>query len=124
MYIYVREDGFVSDEIRTHPDDKKFDPSLLVGFIKVPDTDFQVAGKMLYDAETGTYSPKPADAWEVRRDRDIILETEVDPIVLNPLRWGAMTAEEQQKWKDYRNALLDITEQAGFPENVTWPTKP
>lgn len=24
----------------------------------------------------------------------------------------------------YRQALRDITEQAGFPTNVTWPTKP
>ena len=24
----------------------------------------------------------------------------------------------------YRQALRDITGQAGFPENITWPTKP
>jgi hypothetical protein len=25
---------------------------------------------------------------------------------------------------DYRQALRDVPAQAGFPENVTWPTKP
>ena len=27
-------------------------------------------------------------------------------------------------WKDYRQALRDITTQADFPYSVTWPTKP
>ena len=31
-----------------------------------------------------------------------------------------MTAEQTA----YRQALRDITDQAGFPANITWPTKP
>lgn len=31
-----------------------------------------------------------------------------------------MTAEQIA----YRQALRDITDQAGYPDNVTWPTKP
>lgn len=31
-----------------------------------------------------------------------------------------MTAEQTA----YRQALRDITSQAGFPTNITWPTKP
>ena len=27
-------------------------------------------------------------------------------------------------WADYRQALRDVPEQAGFPEEVTWPEKP
>jgi hypothetical protein len=27
-------------------------------------------------------------------------------------------------WATYRQALRDVPEQAGFPENVVWPTKP
>ena len=60
----------------------------------------------------------------VRAQRDYLLQTEVDPIVSNPLRWADMTAEQQAAWAAYRTALLDITLQAGFPHNVTWPTKP
>ena len=31
-----------------------------------------------------------------------------------------MTAEQTA----YRQALRDITDQSGFPDNITWPTKP
>jgi hypothetical protein len=27
-------------------------------------------------------------------------------------------------WATYRQALRDVPQQAGFPENVTWPQKP
>ena len=60
----------------------------------------------------------------VRKHRDSILESEVDPISSNALRWASMTAEQQQAWADYRQALLDIPQQSGFPHDVVWPTKP
>ena len=65
-----------------------------------------------------------AAAAEVRAERDSILAREVDPIVSNPLRWADITAEKQAEWSAYRTALLDITDQAGFPHDITWPTKP
>ena len=58
----------------------------------------------------------PATAEQVRAERDqLIAETD----------WWAlpdrtMTAEQTA----YRQALRDITDQAGFPDTVTWPTKP
>lgn len=60
----------------------------------------------------------------VRYRRDYLLSREVDPIVSNPLRWADLTPEQQQSWATYRRALLDITDQTGFPNNVVWPTKP
>ena len=60
----------------------------------------------------------------VRHQRDMLLANEVDPIVSNPLRWADLTTEQQNAWSAYRTALLDITDQAGFPHSVTWPTKP
>ena len=63
-------------------------------------------------------------AAQVRAERDHILETEVDPIVSNPLRWADMATAEQNAWSQYRTDLLNITDQAGFPHSVTWPTKP
>ena len=65
-----------------------------------------------------------AAAAQVRAERDNILATVVDPIVSNNLRWADMTAEKQAEWSAYRTALLDITGQAGFPTDITWPTKP
>lgn len=60
----------------------------------------------------------------VRNQRDSLLRGDVDPIVSNPLRWADLTTEEQNAWAAYRTALLNISDQAGFPHNVTWPTKP
>jgi hypothetical protein len=65
-----------------------------------------------------------AAAAQVRMERHNILVTVVDPIVSNNLRWAEMTAEKQAEWAAYRTALLDITDQAGFPADITWPTKP
>lgn len=64
------------------------------------------------------------EAGVVRSERDWKLKYKIDPVVTNPLRWGSMSAEEQQLWADYRQALLDIPEQEGFPFTVVWPTEP
>lgn len=65
-----------------------------------------------------------AAAQAVRAERNMKLATEVDPIAGNALRWAALDAETQAAWAAYRQALLDVPAQAGFPHNVTWPTKP
>jgi hypothetical protein len=76
------------------------------------------------------YAPPSQDeldaiaAADVRRQRAYKLMEEVDPIAGNALRWAALSAEKQQAWADYRQALLDISQQTGFPHNVTWPSKP
>jgi hypothetical protein len=63
-------------------------------------------------------------AAEVREKRDRRLVTEVDPIVSNALRWADLTAAKQAEWTQYRTDLLNVTDQAGFPHDITWPTKP
>lgn len=60
----------------------------------------------------------------VRAERDMKLATEVDPIAGNALRWASLTAEQQQAWADYRQALLDVPSQSGFPHDIVWPNKP
>ena len=60
-------------------------------------------------------------AAEVRAERDHLLATKVDPIAGNALRWAALTDEQRQAWADYRQALLDVPQQVGFPHNVVWP---
>jgi hypothetical protein len=64
-----------------------------------------------------------AAAADVRADRDGRL-LEVDAIAGNALRWAALDADTQAAWATYRQALLDVPQQEGFPDNVTWPTKP
>jgi hypothetical protein len=82
------------------------------------------------DLDTAAYVPPTqeeldaAAAETVRAERDAKLASEVDPIVSNPLRWADLTAEKQAEWAAYRRALLDITEQSGFPHDLVWPVKP
>jgi hypothetical protein len=60
---------------------------------------------------------------EIRALRNSLLDSEVDPIVSNPLRWADLTDEKRAEWTQYRTDLLGVPQQADFP-TVTWPTKP
>jgi hypothetical protein len=62
-------------------------------------------------------------AASVRADRDTRLE-EVDAIAGNALRWADLSSTQQAEWSTYRQALLDVPQQSGFPHDITWPTKP
>lgn len=59
----------------------------------------------------------------VRAARDLRL-AELDAIISNPLRWMAFSPEEQAALARYRQALLDVPDQAGFPGEVIWPVFP
>ena len=59
---------------------------------------------------------------DARLQRKMLLETVVDPIISNPFRWGDLSTEAQNRLTTYRQSLLDITDQSGFPYNITWPT--
>ena len=69
-----------------------------------------------YDEGVPDPEPEPTPAETVRLQRDSLLS--------NTDWWATsdrtMTAEQIA----YRQALRDIPAQSGFPENVTWPTKP
>ena len=90
----------------------------------------ELYGQMDADPATEAYVPPTqaeldaVAAKQIRKQRDSILTTVVDPLVSNPMRWGDLTAEQQQAWADYRRALLDVPQQSGFPTDVAWPTRP
>lgn len=63
-------------------------------------------------------------AQKVRETRDLLLVSIVDPIVSNHLRWADMPSEKQNALKQFRTDLLNVPQQAGFPDNVTWPPAP
>ena len=62
-------------------------------------------------------------AAQVRSQRDQLL-LDVDAFVGNPLRWAALSSNEQTAWATYRTALLNVPQQSGFPSTITWPTAP
>ena len=58
-----------------------------------------------------------------RFERDNLLK-DVDAVTSNPLRWAELTSDKQAEWSTYRQALLDVPQQSGFPHDITWPTAP
>jgi len=61
-------------------------------------------------------------AKEMRKKRDLLLKEAVDS--LNGARWSLMTSTQQTAWIAYRQALLDVPAQEGFPKTITWPDAP
>ena len=95
--------------------------------------DFDVAAlhaEMLADPATAPYVPPTEteilyeQTLEARYYRSQLLTEIVDPIVTNPLRWDDLSQERKDEVSAYRRALLDITDQAGFPSNIVWPEVP
>lgn len=69
------------------------------------------------DEEAATVAPTAeqlADAYRRRRDM-FLAETDW---------WAVADRTMTQAEIDYRQALRDVPAQAGFPDNITWPTKP
>ena len=64
------------------------------------------------------------EAESIRDKRDYILSTVVDLMVSNPLRWASLSSDKQAEWSNYRTALLNVPQQSGFPNSITWPTEP
>lgn len=55
-----------------------------------------------------------------------LIETKLNETTsfINPLLWDSMTDEEKNAWRDYRQALLNVQHQPGFPYQIEWPKKP
>ncbi|AQT28061.1 putative tail fiber assembly protein [Vibrio phage pVa-21] len=64
-----------------------------------------------------------SDADRQRATRDALLGI-LDTYVSNPLRWNALTEEQQQALTTYREKLLDVPQQGGFPARIVWPKAP
>lgn len=121
LFESLNEDGSINyekvgDMLRHEYDYKKrkealgFDPSSLIG-------------------QVGTYNPvKPEPSAEevlaqaiqtARWHRDMLLrESDWTQAVSD------LSDEKKNEWALYRQALRDVPEQVGFPNNINWPTKP
>jgi len=82
----------------------------------VPFTPEEEAEWDAMEAEYGAGANDRAAA-EVRTERDAKLtESDWTQVVDAPV--------DQAAWATYRQALRDIPDQAGFPNEVNWPNKP
>ena len=59
---------------------------------------------------------------EARAKRDNLLKEVIDSV--NPMRWEALTDVQKDAWRAYRQVLLDVPQQEGFPTNIVWPKAP
>jgi hypothetical protein len=59
--------------------------------------------------------PVTASATQVRAQRNKILAAS---------DYMALADRITDEWRDYRQLLRDIPTQEGFPNTITWPTKP
>lgn len=57
---------------------------------------------------------------KVKRDR--LLAVSID--TMNPMRWETLTDTQKREWRSYRQDLLDVPQQSGFPRTITWPEVP
>jgi hypothetical protein len=48
----------------------------------------------------------------------------LDVFVSNPLRWSTLSEDMQAEASGYRQALLDVPQQEGFPSTILWPEAP
>lgn len=46
------------------------------------------------------------------------------PDRISPLWYDSMTNEQREAWAQYRQDLLDITQQPNYPRDIIWPIKP
>lgn len=75
-----------------------------------------------FDWATKTWVLNPDQTAKLTRQyRDQFLAL-VDRV--NPVWYNELTAEQKTELQQFRQALLDITQQSGFPETVVWPPKP
>jgi hypothetical protein len=105
-----------------------------VGYIADKD-DIAETGQWVYaqimsgDAgEIEDYSPPapPTDEYlaEMARNERGSRLRYLDTILTNPLRWAAYSEEQQTVIAKYRQDLLDVPAQAGFPQEINWPVSP
>ena len=79
----------------------------------------EINGKWYTKYTIGQRDKEPIDkqyAENIRRQRDSLIK-ESD--------WRAVSDRElEPEWKEFRQALRDISNQEGFPHDVKWPTDP
>ena len=107
--------GWIPYLLTDYDEDTTIDNAEVMALIGTDFTAYVAPTQAELDAETSA---------QVRGERDNILVTVVDPLVSNPLRWADLTSDKQTEWSQYRTDLLDVPQQAGFPNTITWPTKP
>ena len=123
--VSLKEDNSLMDVEINHPDH-----GWIPYTISASDTDQTIDNTALLTLIGSDFTASIQEARDARLAsqqrsvRDGKLQSEVDSVVSNPLRWADMTSEKQTEWSQYRTDLLNVPQQSGFPNTISWPTKP
>jgi hypothetical protein len=131
---YARIQNTYAVDVRLESPEGCYTPNIVAEFVEVPDevmdgwilTDGTWAAPVIYTpsaeelaarAEAQLAATKESLSASVRTERNAKL-AETD--------WTQISDSTADKaaWATYRQALRDITTQAGFPWTITWPVKP
>lgn len=119
MKYAFNDNGVLRDVVMTPPH-ILFVSSYAEQFIQVPD---EAQNGWLWDGQIVSPPSEPAvtqaeKMMSIRAYRNVLLsETDWTQAVDVP-------QATKDKWAAYRQALRDVPQQAGFPDNIQWPTKP
>ena len=79
--------------------------------------------KLTFDWTAKTWTVDTSKVTDIMRNRrNDFLRNHVDKV--NAVWYTNLSPNQQQEFRTYRTALLDVPQQSGFPTNITWPTKP
>jgi hypothetical protein len=87
-----------------------------------PNTPDQPGQVFDFDYATKSWQINIAGSQQAARNLRNSQLHEIDKI--NPMWYASLSAEQQQQLCTYRQALLDVPQQADFPVQVNWPAKP
>lgn len=89
---------------------------------QLPEDPSNEYSKYNFDYVNGTWKlNQDLTAFLSRHHRNRLLQA-VDRI--NPIWYGSLTSQQQSELSQYRQCLLDVPQQPGWPESVTWPRVP
>lgn len=118
MKYAFNDDGVLRDVVMTPPH-ILFVESYADKFIEVPD---EAQNSWLWDGKKAIPPKSELSVEEkaklIRSQRNLLLiETDWTQAVDVP-------QATKDKWSAYRQALRDVPQQTGFPDNIQWPSKP
>lgn len=124
--VYISDQGHIDCEIN-HPihgwipytiapddEDMTIDNAQLISLIDAQGGPAPLTEEVRYERHAGV----------VRMLRDNLLQTHVDPIASNALRWSELSDDQRMQLSEFRQLLLEMPDQDGFPYTVSWPDVP
>jgi len=90
--------------------------------ISKPEDPSTTTTKYMFDYTTKSWViDQGFTAYASRNERNQLLHN-VD--IINPIWYSTLTEQQKNDLVAYRQALLDVPQQQGFPTTIMWPTKP